>query len=68
MTPMAKLLDPHVDLLLVGDSLGMALYGFSSTLHTARHVRHDDRAGRASARPSNSARGPLLCCARLPPP
>ena len=29
---MAKLLDPHVDLLLVGDSLGMVVYGFSSTL------------------------------------
>ena len=31
-TPMARLLDPHVDLLLVGDSLGMVLYGFESTL------------------------------------
>lgn len=30
--PMAKLLDPHVDLLLVGDSMGMALYGMESTL------------------------------------
>ncbi len=30
--PMAKLLDPHVDLLLVGDSMGMALYGMDSTL------------------------------------
>src|SRR3546814_10570150 len=30
--PMAQLLDPHVDLLLVGDSLGMVLYGFDSTL------------------------------------
>lgn len=30
--PVAKLLDPHVDLLLVGDSLGMVVYGFSSTL------------------------------------
>ncbi len=30
--PMAKLLDPHVDLLMVGDSLGMVLYGFDSTL------------------------------------
>lgn len=28
----AKLLDPHVDLLLVGDSLGMVVYGFDSTL------------------------------------
>ena len=31
-TPLARLLDPHVDLLLVGDSLGMVLYGFDSTL------------------------------------
>lgn len=30
--PMAKMLDPHVDLLLVGDSLGMVLYGLDSTL------------------------------------
>ncbi|MCW2240459.1 3-methyl-2-oxobutanoate hydroxymethyltransferase [Azospirillum canadense] len=29
---LAKLLDPHVDVLLVGDSLGMVLYGFDSTL------------------------------------
>ena len=31
-TQMARWLDPHVDLLLVGDSLGMVLYGFDSTL------------------------------------
>lgn len=31
-TPMAQRLDPHVDLLMVGDSLGMVLYGFDSTL------------------------------------
>lgn len=30
--PMATLMDDHVDVLLVGDSLGMALYGLSSTL------------------------------------
>src|SRR3546814_6154475 len=30
--PMACLLVPHVDLLLVGDSLGMVLYGLDSTL------------------------------------
>lgn len=29
---MARLLDPFVDLLLVGDSLGMVLYGFETTL------------------------------------
>lgn len=31
-TPMAQRLDPLVDLLLVGDSLGMVLYGFETTL------------------------------------
>lgn len=31
-TPMARLLDPHADLLLVGDSLGMVLYGMQTTL------------------------------------
>ena len=29
---MARLLDPHVDLLLVGDSLGMVIYGGDTTL------------------------------------
>jgi 3-methyl-2-oxobutanoate hydroxymethyltransferase len=31
-TPIARLLDPHVDALLVGDSLGMTLYGMDTTL------------------------------------
>ncbi len=31
-TQMARRLDPHCDLLLVGDSLGMVVYGFESTL------------------------------------
>ena len=31
-TPMAKSLDAHCDLILVGDSLGMVLYGLDSTL------------------------------------
>jgi 3-methyl-2-oxobutanoate hydroxymethyltransferase len=31
-TSMARLLDPHVDILLVGDSLGMVVYGLDSTL------------------------------------
>jgi 3-methyl-2-oxobutanoate hydroxymethyltransferase len=30
--PVAKLLDPHTDLLLVGDSLGMVVHGMSSTV------------------------------------
>jgi len=31
-TPMARLLDGHCDLLLVGDSVGMVLYGMESTI------------------------------------
>jgi 3-methyl-2-oxobutanoate hydroxymethyltransferase len=31
-TPMAKILDPHVDILLVGDSIGMVMYGMENTL------------------------------------
>lgn len=31
-TPIARLLDPHVDVLLVGDSLGMVLYGMDTTI------------------------------------
>ncbi|HWA81750.1 MAG TPA: 3-methyl-2-oxobutanoate hydroxymethyltransferase [Acetobacteraceae bacterium] len=51
--PMARLLDPHVDLLLVGDSLGMVMYGFATTLpvtlammiaHGAAVVRGTSRA------------------------
>ena len=30
--PIARLIDPHVDVILVGDSLGMVVYGFTSTL------------------------------------
>ncbi len=30
--PMAKILDRHVDMLLIGDSMGMVLYGMESTL------------------------------------
>ncbi len=51
--PMAAALDPIVDLLLVGDSLGMVIYGFDSTLpvtldmmvaHGAAVVRGSKRA------------------------
>ncbi len=51
--PMARLLDPHVDILLVGDSVGMVLYGMESTLgvtlemmiaHTKAVVRGSSRA------------------------
>ncbi len=33
--PIARALDPYVDLLLVGDSVGMVLYGMGSTLPVA---------------------------------
>src|SRR3954466_11598104 len=50
---MARLLDPHVDILLVGDSLGMVVYGMENTLpvtldmminHGAAVVRGSKRA------------------------
>lgn len=42
--PIARLLDPHVDLFIVGDSLGMVLYGMRDTLGVdlpmmTRHAR-----------------------------
>jgi 3-methyl-2-oxobutanoate hydroxymethyltransferase len=52
-TPMARLLDPHVDVLLVGDSVGMVVHGLDSTvgvtvemmaLHTAAVRRGSSRA------------------------
>ena len=51
--PMARLLDPYVDMMVVGDSVGMVLYGFDSTmavtldtmiLHGAAVVRGSERA------------------------
>ena len=33
----ARLVDPHVDLVLVGDSLGMVMHGLPSTI--GRHAR-----------------------------
>jgi 3-methyl-2-oxobutanoate hydroxymethyltransferase len=51
--PMARIFDRHVDLLLVGDSLGMVLYGFDNTLpvtldmmiaHTGAVVRGSKKA------------------------
>lgn len=51
--PMARILDEHCDVLLVGDSLGMVVYGFDSTLavtldmmiaHGAAVVRSSSRA------------------------
>jgi len=51
--PMAQLLDPHIDVVIVGDSVGMVLYGMDSTLgvtldmmiaHGAAVVRGSKRA------------------------
>jgi len=51
-TPMAQRLDPHVDLLMVGDSLGMVLYGFDSTLPVTLDmmIAHGAAVRRGSAR------------------
>lgn len=50
--PMAGLLDPHADLLLVGDSLGNVIYGFDTTLPvTLDHmIAHGAAVVRGSAR------------------
>lgn len=49
--PLTRLLDPHCDLLLVGDSLGMVLYGMETTLGVDLEtmIRHS-RAVASSAR------------------
>ncbi|MDH3473301.1 MAG: 3-methyl-2-oxobutanoate hydroxymethyltransferase [Rhodospirillales bacterium] len=49
---MARLIDPHVDLILVGDSLGMVLYGEANTLAVPleRMIAHGAAVARAAAR------------------
>ena len=51
-TPIARLTDPHCDVLLVGDSLGMVIYGFDSTLSvtTEMMIRHGQAVMRGSQR------------------
>ena len=48
--PQAKILDPHVDVLLVGDSLGMVIYGLDSTLGVTLDmmIAHGAAVGRGS--------------------
>src|SRR5215467_14382018 len=50
--PIARLLDPHVDFLLVGDSVGMVVYGFDSTLPVTVEIMiaHGAAVTRASSR------------------
>lgn len=52
-TPMARLLDPYVDVLLVGDSLGMVLYGMDTTLNVSLDMMINH--GRAVMRGSSGA-------------
>jgi 3-methyl-2-oxobutanoate hydroxymethyltransferase len=51
--PMARLLDAHADLLLVGDSLGMAVYGLETTLDVSVEMMINH--GRAVARTADRA-------------
>ncbi len=37
-TPMARALDAHVDLLLVGDSVGMVIYGMDTTIGVSLEI------------------------------
>jgi 3-methyl-2-oxobutanoate hydroxymethyltransferase len=48
---MARLLDPHVDILLVGDSLGMVIYGYDNTLATTLDmmIKHGEAVVRHSS-------------------
>ena len=50
--PVARLLDPHADMLLVGDSLGMVIYGYDSTLPVTldQMIAHGEAVVRNSAR------------------
>ncbi|MBR9973858.1 3-methyl-2-oxobutanoate hydroxymethyltransferase [Magnetospirillum sulfuroxidans] len=50
--PIARLLDPHVDVLLVGDSLGMVLYGMDTTLGVTLDmmINHGQAVMRGSSR------------------
>ena len=50
--PMARIADKHADLLLVGDSLGMVIYGFDSTLPVTMDLMlaHGRAVVKASAR------------------
>lgn len=49
-TPIAKILDAHADLLLVGDSVGMVLYGMENTLGVDLEmmIRHGQAVMRAN--------------------
>lgn len=51
-TPMARLLDPHADILLVGDSVGNVLYGMENTLAVELEmmIRHGQAVMRAAPR------------------
>lgn len=50
--PQARILDPHVDILLVGDSLGMVLYGMESTLSVTLDmmIAHGKAVAKAASR------------------
>ncbi|MFN3075658.1 MAG: 3-methyl-2-oxobutanoate hydroxymethyltransferase [Alphaproteobacteria bacterium] len=50
--PMAKMMDPLVDVLLVGDSLGMVVYGMETTLGVTLEmmIRHGEAVARAAKR------------------
>jgi 3-methyl-2-oxobutanoate hydroxymethyltransferase len=50
--PMTKLIDPHADLILVGDSLAMTIYGMASTIGVTKEmmIAHGRAVVRAASR------------------
>lgn len=55
---LAELLSPHVDVLLVGDSLGMVLYGLDTTIGVDMHmmVRHGQAVVRGARKATEGTR------------
>ena len=55
--PIARLLDPHADLLLVGNSLGMVLYGLETTVPVTLEmmIAHGGAVVRGAGTPASSS-------------
>ena len=58
--PVAKLLDPHCDLLLVGDSMGVVIYGLESSVYVTMEmmIAHGQAVMRSTKETSSSSTCP----------